>query len=112
MRSFNLDQLRTFLEVVEIGSFSGAARRLNLTQPAVSSQIRELEARCGIQLIDRVGKQVQTTAAGMDLVEHARRIMRECESMDLAMHRFHDGWQGRVHIGTNLTSTVSHVTNW
>jgi len=45
MRSLNLDQLRALAEVVALGSFSAAARRLNLTQPAVSLQIRELETR-------------------------------------------------------------------
>ena len=45
MRSLNPDQLRAFLDVVECASFSAAARRLNLSQPAVSLQIRELEQR-------------------------------------------------------------------
>ena len=54
MRSLNLDQLRAFLEVVECGSFSAAARRLNLSQPAVSLQIRELEQRLGVQLVERL----------------------------------------------------------
>ena len=48
MRSLNLDQLRALIEVVELGSFSAAARRLNLTQPAISLQIRELERRFGL----------------------------------------------------------------
>lgn len=49
MRGLNFDQLRTLLEVVEQGSFSAAARRLNLTQPAISLQIREHElvSACG-----------------------------------------------------------------
>ncbi len=45
MRGLNLDQLRTLLAVVESGSFSAAARKLHLSQPAVSVQIRELERR-------------------------------------------------------------------
>ena len=47
MRSLSLDQLRTLSEVVAQGSFSAAARRLNLTQPAVSLQIAALEKRLG-----------------------------------------------------------------
>ena len=61
MRGLNLDQLRALLEVVEHGSFSAAARRLHLTQPAVSLQIRELERRFGLQLIERLGKQAHAT---------------------------------------------------
>jgi DNA-binding transcriptional LysR family regulator len=57
MRSLNLDQLRTLIEVIEQGSYSAAARRLNLTQPAVSLQVRELERRFGVQLIERLGRQ-------------------------------------------------------
>ena len=51
MRNLNLDQLQALVEVVELGSISAAARRLNLTQPAVSLQIRELEGRLGMPLL-------------------------------------------------------------
>ena len=73
MRSLNLDQLRTLAEVIEQGSFSAAARRLNLTQPAVSLQVRELERRFGVQLIERLGRQTQATIPGRALVEVNKR---------------------------------------
>ena len=104
MRNLNLDQLRTLLEVVELGSFSAAARRLNLTQPAVSLQIRELERRFGVRLIERMGKQAHATAPGRELVEAAQRIFRDCDLAEAAMRRFRDGWIGRVHIGTTNTA--------
>src|ERR1700730_17251457 len=100
MRSLNLDQLRALTEVAALGSFSAAARRLNLTQPAVSLQIRELESRWGLQLIARLGRKAGATAPGRELLEHARRIARECEAAESAMRRLRDGWLGRVHIGT------------
>jgi DNA-binding transcriptional LysR family regulator len=106
MRSLNLDQLRALAKVVELGSFSAAARQLNLTQPAVSLQIRELERRFGVQLIERVGKRAHATAPGRDLVEGAQRIFRECELTDAAMRRYRDGWIGRVHIGTTNTTLM------
>lgn len=106
MRSLNLDQLRTLMEVVELGNFSAAARRLNLTQPAVSLQIRDLEQRFGVQLIERMGKQAHATAPGRDLIEHARRIFQECEFAHSAMRRFREGWIGRVHIATSLTALM------
>ena len=74
MRAMNLDQLRTFVEVVAEGNFSAAGRRLNLTQPAVSLHIRELEKRFGVRLVDRVGRRAYPTAPGMDLAGHARRM--------------------------------------
>jgi DNA-binding transcriptional LysR family regulator len=106
MRSLNLDQLRAILEVVERGSFSAAARRLNLTQPAVSLQIRELERRFGVRLIERLGKQAHATVPGRALVEAAQRIFRECDLVDTEMRRFCEGWIGRVHVGTTLSAMI------
>src|SRR5882757_2588929 len=106
MRSLNLDQLRALLEVVEHGSFSAAARRLNLTQPAISLQIRELERRFGVQLIERLGKRAHATVPGRELVEAAQRILRECDHADAAMRRFREGWTGRVRVGTTLTTMI------
>ena len=106
MRSLNLDQLRAFLEVVECASFSAAARRLNLSQPAVSLQIRELEQRLGVRLIERVGKQAHATAPGRELVVAAHGILRECDVVHAAMRRFRDGLVGRVSIGSSLTAMI------
>ena len=106
MRGLNLDQLQALLEVVEQGSFSAAARRLNLTQPAISLQIRELERRFGVRLIERLGKRAHATVPGRELVEVARRIFRECNQADAAMRRFREGWIGRVHVGTTLTTMI------
>jgi len=108
MRSLNLDQLRALLRVVELGSFSAAARQLNLTQPAVSLQIRELERRFGVRLIERLGKRAHTTAPGATLVEAACRIFHECDLIDAAMRPYRDGWIGRVQIGATNTMLV-HV---
>jgi DNA-binding transcriptional LysR family regulator len=99
-----LDQLRTLLEVVEVRSFSAAARRLNLTQPAVSQHIQELERRFGVRLIERMGKQAHATAPGRELVGAAQQIFRDCELAETTMRRFRDGWIGRVHLGTTNTA--------
>jgi DNA-binding transcriptional LysR family regulator len=104
MRSLNLDQLRALAEVADLGSFSAAARRLNLTQPAVSLQIRELEIRFGLALIERMGKRASPTAAGRALIEHGRRMMTEADRALAAMRRHKDGRIGRVHIGTGVTA--------
>jgi DNA-binding transcriptional LysR family regulator len=104
MRSLNLDQVRSFLDVVELGSFSAAARRLNLTQPAVSLHVRELERRFGVRLIERMGKQAHVTAPGRDLIEAAQRIFAACDHAEAVMRRFRDGWVGRVQIGTTNTA--------
>src|SRR5690606_12777855 len=53
MRGLNLDHLRIFLDVIELGSFSAAADKHGLTQPAVSLQVRQLERRYGLRLAER-----------------------------------------------------------
>src|SRR5712671_6459798 len=106
MRSLNLDQLRAILEVVEHGSFSAAARRLNLSQPAVSLQIRELERRFGVQLIERFGKQAHATPPGRELLKAAQNIFNACALAEEAMRRFRENWIGRVRVSTTLTAMV------
>ncbi len=99
MRALNPDQLRTLTEVVEQGSFTLAARHLNLSQPAVSLQIRELEARCGVQLVDRVGKKPVATPAGRQLLAHAKRILGEHQDALQAMRRFRESSGHLVRVG-------------
>jgi DNA-binding transcriptional LysR family regulator len=100
MRRLNLDQLRALVEVVQLGSFSAAARSLNLTQPAVSLQVRELEGRLGVQLVERLGKRAHVTATGAELIERARRIEHEVDDTIDAMRRRREGGLARVRIGT------------
>lgn len=99
MRSLNLDQLRALETVVATGSFTGAAKRLSLSQSAVSVQIRELEERFGVRLVDRLGKKAYATAAGREVIERARRIAQESEAIAADMRRHREGWIGRVRLG-------------
>ncbi len=103
MRSLNLDQLRAFVEVVERGSFTAAAKELNLTQPAVTHQLQELERRFQVSLVERFGKRAYLTQAGEKLIEHARNLLDEDSRAHVAMRRFGDGWLGRVRVGTSMT---------
>src|ERR671936_3192464 len=68
-------QLAAFCEVVERKSFSQAAERLGVTQPAVSLQIRALEKRLGQRLLDRSGRRVEPTEAGLRLYRGAQRLL-------------------------------------
>ena len=103
MRSLNLDQLRAFVEVVERGSFTAAAKELNLTQPAVTHQVQELERRFQVALVERFGKRAYLTQAGEKLIEHARSLLDEDSRTEVTMRRFGDGWLGRVRVGTSMT---------
>ena len=68
-------QLHAFCEVVERKSFSLAAERLGVTQPAVSLQVRALEKRLGTQLLDRSGRRVEPTESGAKLYRQAQRLL-------------------------------------
>ena len=69
-------QLQAFCAVVERRSFSHAAERLGVTQPAVSLQVRSLERRLGVQLLDRSGRRVEPTEAGARLYRNAQRLLQ------------------------------------
>jgi len=74
-------QLAAFCAVVERKSFSQAAERLGVTQPAVSLQIRSLEQRLGRQLLDRSGRRVEPTEAGLKLYASAQRLLQAEEQL-------------------------------
>ena len=75
----DLAALQTFLAVAETGSFSRAAERVYLTQPAVSKRIAALEESLGARLFDRIGRRVQLTEAGQALLARTRGILSELE---------------------------------
>jgi DNA-binding transcriptional LysR family regulator len=71
----DFDQLRSFVEVARLKNFSRAAGKLGLTQPAISTQIRQLEDEFGVRLFDRIGKKVFLTQPGLLLLDHAGKIL-------------------------------------
>jgi len=73
----NLDYLRTYLRVINMGSFSEAARELSVSQPAVSFQIQKLERDLGVRLIDRGQKSITMTGAGKRLLQFAEAVEEE-----------------------------------
>src|SRR5262245_61011838 len=109
MRSLNPDHLRALSEVIAQGSFTRAAKRLNLAQPTVSLQIRDLEARLGVRLVERLGKRAFATVAGRELIEYAQRIAQETDRLLTAMRRHHDGFLGRVRIGSSTSALIYHL---
>ncbi|REG50182.1 regulatory helix-turn-helix LysR family protein [Paraburkholderia sp. BL6669N2] len=75
--------METYVSVVEAGSFSAAAKRLKLGQPAVSKSITQLEERLGVRLLLRSTRGLTPTDAGQRFYEHVRRAIEE---VDLAEH--------------------------
>jgi DNA-binding transcriptional LysR family regulator len=106
MHRLNLDHLETFSHVIDLGSFSAAANRLRLSQPAVSLQVKHLERRLGVRLIDRVGRRAAPTAAGEELLAHIRRVDATVADALEAMTRHAKGTVGRVRVGTGATACI------
>ncbi|MEM7745711.1 MAG: LysR family transcriptional regulator [Pseudomonadota bacterium] len=81
MDRLNYHHLRYFREVAREGNLTRAANRLNLSQSALSTQIRQLEERLGHQLFDRAGRQLVLTEAGGIALDHADRIFTAGEEL-------------------------------
>ena len=95
-------QLAAFCAVVERRSFSQAAERLGVSQPAVSLQIRALEQRVGRQLLDRSGRRVEPTEAGLRLYRGAQRMLALEEQLLEQMVDDADGrLRGRLELGAS-----------
>jgi len=99
----NIDHLKTFQEVVRLGSFSEVARKLAISQPAVSFQIQKLEHELGMRLIDRSQRAITLTAAGKRLLQFAESIEAERN------HLQHDLEQMREEISGDLLIAASTI---
>ncbi|MDR3535197.1 MAG: LysR family transcriptional regulator [Acetobacteraceae bacterium] len=99
-------QLRTFLATVETGGISTAARALNLTQPAASQQLRELERCLGVRLLERAGGRTAPTAAGQAVLGPAARAQAAVEDVMAAAAAHRSGEVGRVRLGTGATACI------
>jgi len=92
----DLDLVRTFLAVVEAGSFTAAASGVYRSQAAVSQQIRRLESQVGARLFERGQREVTLSHAGRRLLPHARQLLDASEQARLAAHGTD---QRRIRIG-------------
>lgn len=101
----DLRQFRNFIAIVETGSLSRAAGRVRVAQPALSSQLAQLEAELGTQLVTRTRRGVVPTASGERLYRHVRTIMRQVEEARTDVLRGREEISGTVTIGL-LTSTA------
>jgi DNA-binding transcriptional LysR family regulator len=85
MKNATLRQLRVFDAVARHSSFSRAAEELHLTQPAVSTQIKQLATHAGLPLFEQLGKRIYLTPAGEALLAHARAIIGQFRAAEEAM---------------------------
>ena len=93
-------QLKAFLAIAEAKTFTAGARRVNVTQAAISMQIRQLEEEVGLQLFTRTPRRVILTEAGEYLLERARKILREHDAAVAEIAEVAGAEYGRLRIGS------------
>ena len=93
-------QLKAFLAIAEMKTFTAGARRVNVTQAAISMQIRQLEDEVGIPLFIRTPRRVILTEAGERLLDRARRILREHDTAIAEIAEIAGAEYGRLRIGS------------
>ncbi|MET1410930.1 LysR family transcriptional regulator [Roseibium sp. HPY-6] len=79
-RLLDLDAVRTFVRIAELGSFTRAAEATNATQSTVSLKLKRLEERLGCRLVERTPRYVQLSAHGVTFLEHARELLKKHDS--------------------------------
>ncbi len=97
MRNLDMTALRSFVAVADAGGVTRAAGFLNLTQSAVSMQIKRLEDVLGLELLDRTGRRVGLTAAGEQLLGYARRMLALND--EIFGRLTHDAYEGEIVLG-------------
>lgn len=98
-----LRQLEYFVAVAERAHFGRAATVLNVSQPALSHQLRALETSLGVTLIDRSARTAQLTPVGRELIDHARAVLREMGDLNQKAARATDRPLGRIRFGVTPT---------
>jgi DNA-binding transcriptional LysR family regulator len=104
-----LAAMEAFVLVVDSGSFSAAARRLDVGQPAVSKLVAQLEERLGVKLLVRTTHGLTATEAGLNYYERARRSLQEAEEAELAARGAGSGLSGRLRVTAAVTFARIHL---
>lgn len=99
----NFQHLRSCIVIAEAGSFSEAARRMHIAQPALSERIAELEHSLGVSLFDRSRRGAQLSEAGKQFVEQARRILLDVSTLKASMLAISQSSRPKIRIGISPT---------
>ena len=97
-----ITSMTAFVQVVDHGSFSGAAKRLELSPAMVTSHVQALEKRLGIQLLNRTTRKVSVTEAGRAFYERCIQILAEVEEAETAATDLHSTPRGTVRVNTSV----------
>lgn len=109
MNEFDWNQTRGFLATAEAGSLSAAARKLGLTQPTLSRQVAALEEELGVTLFERIGKRLELTETGVELLDHAKRMGAAADAIALSATGRSETVEGLVGISASDGIAVNLV---
>lgn len=91
--------LEVLVKIIKLKSFTKAAEEMRLTQPTISGHIIDLEKKLGLKLLDRLGKEIHPTKAGLLLYDHARKILKFRDEAEQALEQFKGGLKGDLVVG-------------
>ena len=103
-------EMQTFVRVVEAGSLTAAADRLNIAKSAVSRRLAELESRLGVQLLNRSTRRLNLTESGRHYYERCQRILAELEETEQLVTSEHSGLRGTIRIAAPLSFGLLHLS--
>ncbi|MDD1780935.1 LysR family transcriptional regulator [Enterovibrio sp. ZSDZ35] len=104
-----LTNMETFVRVVEIGSISGAADRMNIAKSAVSRRLKELEEFLSVQLFHRTTRTMHATETGIEYYKHCLRILEDLREAEEATSQAHCVLQGPLKVAVPSTFGVLHI---
>lgn len=104
-----LDTLQSFIAVVETGSFSEAAERLDVGKSVVSRRVSALENRLGVQLLQRTTRRLSLTEAGREFYPRAARLLAELEEAEQSVTEGQETLRGRLRLAAPLSFGLQHL---
>ena len=106
---FDLTDIQLIVNIADSSSMTRGAEKTNLSLPAASTRVKNLEAKFGSQLLYRTNKGVVLTPPGEAFVRHARTIMGQAESMREDMHEYGQGVKGHIRVLANTTAMTQFM---
>lgn len=103
-------EMAFFSLLARLGSFAAVARELNITTPAVSKRLSQMEARLGVQLLNRTTRRISPTAEGELYLEHARRILTDIDDMERLVSSAIAAPKGLLRVNATLGFGRSHIS--
>lgn len=104
------DDLQAFVAVVEAGSFTAAADRLDIAKSAVSRRVSSLEERLGVQLLRRTTRRLNLTDTGQSFYEHSARILADLDEAEAAVLQEHGELRGSLRVALPMSFGLRHMS--